>query len=250
MISRLSTFLVSLLIGASAGQEFDFNAPAKVWITHLSTFGVGCPPTTAEIAPDFTSFTLKYDLKKLGKPLVSVGPDVPALDAKLDCATTLILRVDQEEGNHTLILLDSERKGFASLEEGATGTINSMIVGHEAMVPGIPEPISEKGPMDGAFSSLSPAGNYPFNPDASTYGDKYIKLPGRDTQYIRQICPNDKDANAIRGWPNNYPDGQSVYGTGVNILDRFEVEGTKGAIGTGDEFTHTVHLHWYAGCHF
>lgn len=135
MISSLSTLLLSLLIGASAGQEYDFNAPPNVWTSHLSTFGEGCPPTTAEIAPDFTSFTIKYDLKKLGKPLVSVGPDVPALDAKLDCATSLIIRVEQEEGNHTLILLDSERKGFASLEEGATGTVNSMIAGHYAMTP-------------------------------------------------------------------------------------------------------------------
>lgn len=236
--------IIAWLASVLLSKQVTCRPPSSTWISHINTFGDGCPSAKVTLAADASSFTIEYDLKSLGHPLAAMGPGVSSRDRTRDCSIYFMLQMPEEETNRSIILAESERSGEASLGEGVTATVYSQMTGRGMPAAYIPRKISIVGQMSGAFSQRLPAYIDPLGREALVGQWGTVKLPGRDGIDVPLACPNSRYTGHSIYDP-------TVWGNQIALLETFEVSGPDGAagsLGIGDTYSHTVYLKWLDPC--
>lgn len=114
------TAALAAVAPASATAKPARRAPApgpdKITVEIVTVNGSGCPQGTAAVAvsEDNTAFTITYS-----DYLAQAGGDSPATAFRKNCQINLIVHIPQ---GFTYAIQSVDYRGFASLEQGATGT--------------------------------------------------------------------------------------------------------------------------------
>ncbi|MEU4420100.1 DUF4360 domain-containing protein [Actinoplanes sp. NPDC024001] len=114
-------------ITAGAMLASTLGAPATTWpiappppdemvIDVVAANGSGCPKNTAvvSVSPDNKAFTVAYS-----EFVAQVGPDAKPTDFRKNCQLALDVHVPE---GYTYAVAGADYRGYASLEEGATGS--------------------------------------------------------------------------------------------------------------------------------
>lgn len=100
-------------------QSTDHPPNSAVEIQEVTYGGTGCPEKTAQgiLADDRSTITLSFDAYT-----VQSGPDIPASDRRKFCQLQLKIKYP---GGFQYSIFGADYRGYASLENGVTGTAQS-----------------------------------------------------------------------------------------------------------------------------
>jgi hypothetical protein len=114
----VASLLGSIFTGTTS-NVISNPPPDKIVIDLVTVNGSGCPAGTAAVAvsPDNTAFTVTYS-----NYLAQVGVGATPTDFRKNCQLNIIVHVPQ---GFTYAVSQTDYRGFAALERGATGTMKA-----------------------------------------------------------------------------------------------------------------------------
>ena len=115
----LGLLAVAVAAPAPAPQDKDKPSGHEVEIQAVTYGGTGCPDQTVQglLSDDRTTITLSFDAYT-----VQSGPNIPATERRKFCQLQLKLKYP---GGFQYSIFGADYRGYASLEEGVTGTAQS-----------------------------------------------------------------------------------------------------------------------------
>jgi hypothetical protein len=117
MLAAAALAMSAITSPASGTSQGHFDNPPldEIVIDVVTVNGSGCPFGTAAtaVSPDNKAFTVTYS-----EYLAQVGPNAKPTDFRKNCQLALVVHVPQ---GFTYAIAQADYRGFAHLEEGATG---------------------------------------------------------------------------------------------------------------------------------
>ncbi|MER7581894.1 DUF4360 domain-containing protein [Kitasatospora sp. NPDC097691] len=137
-----ATGVAASLFGSPGFGGNPLPPSTPIVIDSVAANGSGCPLGTAavSVAPDNTAFTVTYS-----NYMAKVGPGSAPTDYRKNCQLNLVVHVP---GGYTYAVVSAGYQGFASLAQGASGTLRA---GYH--VQGSPRTSNTTHRFEGAFQN-------------------------------------------------------------------------------------------------